>query len=101
MNWTEIATINSPITLVRSSIPFSPRNLIIFFACKRIMNTVTIVSKIDNNIIHHSVVCIFTRENTIASDIIWEGLNQIKKSGDVEIAYPHTQVLLPENKHVI
>jgi len=39
---------------------------------------------------------IATNRNAIATDIIRENLTQIKKSEDVEIAYPHTQVLLPE-----
>ncbi len=41
---------------------------------------------------------IATKRNAIATNIIREILSQIRKSSDVEIAYPHTQVLLPENK---
>lgn len=43
---------------------------------------------------------IATNRNSIATDIIRESLSQIRKSNDVEIAYPHTQVLLPENKQI-
>lgn len=41
---------------------------------------------------------IATNRNAISTDITREILSRIKKSDDVEIAYPHTQVLLPENK---
>jgi small-conductance mechanosensitive channel len=39
-----------------------------------------------------------TKRNAISTDILREILKQISKTKDVEIAYPHTQVLLPENK---
>ena len=39
--------------------------------------------------------------NAISTDIIREILKEIKKTNDVEIAYPHTQVLLPENKKIL
>jgi small-conductance mechanosensitive channel len=41
-----------------------------------------------------------TKRNSISTDIIREILKQISKTKDVEIAYPHTQVLLPENKKI-
>jgi small-conductance mechanosensitive channel len=40
------------------------------------------------------------RRNAISTDIIREILRQISKTKDVEIAYPHTQILLPENKNL-
>lgn len=43
---------------------------------------------------------IATTRNAITTDIIRESLSQIRKSDDVDIAYPHTQVLLPDNKKI-
>jgi small-conductance mechanosensitive channel len=55
-------------------------------------------SGIDVTVRYYSIV---TKRNAISTDIIREILKQISKTEDVEIAYPHTQVLLPENKQVI
>jgi small-conductance mechanosensitive channel len=52
-------------------------------------------SGIDVTVRYYSIV---TKRNAISTDIIREILKQIRKTKDVEIAYPHTQVLLPENK---
>jgi len=52
-------------------------------------------SGIDVTVRYYSLV---TKRNSISTDIIREILKQISKTEDVEIAYPHTQVLLPENK---
>ena len=52
-------------------------------------------SGIDVTVRYYSLV---TKRNAISTDIIREILNQIGKIKDVEIAYPHTQVLLPEDK---
>jgi small-conductance mechanosensitive channel len=54
-------------------------------------------SGIDVIVRYYSIV---TKRNAISTDIIREILRQISKTNDVEIAYPHTQVLLPENKKV-
>lgn len=54
-------------------------------------------SGIDVTVRYYSIV---TKRNAISTDIIREILKQISKTKDVEIAYPHTQVLLPENKQV-
>lgn len=52
-------------------------------------------SGIDVTVRYYSLV---NKRNAISTDIIREILEQIRKTKDVEIAYPHTQVLLPENK---
>jgi len=52
-------------------------------------------SGINVTVRYYSIV---TKRNAISTDIIREILKQISKTKDVEIAYPHTQVLLPENK---
>ena len=54
-------------------------------------------SGIDVTVRYYSIV---TKRNAISTDIIREILKQISKTKDVEIAYPHTQVLMPENKKV-
>ena len=54
-------------------------------------------SGIDVTVRYHTLA---TKRNAIATDIIREILKEIRKTDDVEIAYPHTQVLLPENKKV-
>lgn len=54
-------------------------------------------SGIDVTVRYHTLA---TNRNAIATDIIRESLRQIRKSDDVEIAYPHTQVLLPKNKNL-
>ena len=43
---------------------------------------------------------IATKRNAIATDIIREILKRIRINPDVEIAYPHTQLLFPENKQI-
>ena len=53
-------------------------------------------SGIDVTVRYYSIV---TKRNSISTDIIREILKQISKTKDVEIAYPHTQVLLPKNKN--
>ncbi len=50
-------------------------------------------SGIDVTVRYYSMV---TKRNAISTDIIREILRQISKTKDVEIAYPHTQVLLPK-----
>jgi len=55
-------------------------------------------SGIDVTVRYYSIV---TKRNAISTDIIREILNQISKTKDVEIAYPHTQVLIPDNKKVV
>jgi small-conductance mechanosensitive channel len=52
-------------------------------------------SGIDVTVRYYSLV---TKRNSIATDILREILNIIGETKDVEIAYPHTQVLLPETK---
>ena len=52
-------------------------------------------SGIDVTVRYYSIV---TKRNAISTDITREILKQISRTKDVEIAYPHTQVLLPENK---
>ncbi len=54
-------------------------------------------SGIDVTVRYYSIV---SKRNEISTDVIREILNQIGKTKDVEIAYPHTQVLMPENKQV-
>jgi len=54
-------------------------------------------SGIDVTVRYHTLA---TKRNAIATDIIRGILKEIRKTDDVEIAYPHTQVLLPENKKV-
>ncbi|KYK21750.1 hypothetical protein AYK24_03055 [Thermoplasmatales archaeon SG8-52-4] len=54
-------------------------------------------SGIDVTVRYYTLV---SKRNAIATDIIREILNQIGKTNDVDIAYPHTQVLMPENKRV-
>jgi small-conductance mechanosensitive channel len=54
-------------------------------------------SGINVTVRYYSIV---TRRNSIATDIIREILRRIRNSKDVEIAYPHTQVLMPEDKHI-
>lgn len=54
-------------------------------------------SGVDIIVRYYTVV---TNRNAIATKIIREILNQIRKSDNVEIAYPHTQVLLPDNKQI-
>jgi small-conductance mechanosensitive channel len=54
-------------------------------------------SGIDVTVRYYSLV---SKRNAISTDILREILKQISKTKDVEIAYPHTQVLLPENKRV-
>jgi small-conductance mechanosensitive channel len=54
-------------------------------------------SGIDVTVRYYSLV---TKRNAISTDIIREILKQISKTKDVEIAYPHTQILLPENKQI-
>jgi small-conductance mechanosensitive channel len=54
-------------------------------------------SGIDLTVRYYSIV---TKRNSISTDIIREILMEISKTKDVEIAYPHTQVILPDNKHV-
>jgi small-conductance mechanosensitive channel len=55
-------------------------------------------SGIDINVRYYSLL---TKRNEIASDITREILRQISKTKDVEIAYPHTQLLFPINKKVL
>lgn len=55
-------------------------------------------SGINVTVRYYSIV---TKRNSISTDIIREILKQISKTKDVEIAYPHTQVLLPKNKQII
>jgi small-conductance mechanosensitive channel len=52
-------------------------------------------SGIDVTVRYYSIV---TKRNAISTDITREILKQISNTKDVEIAYPHTQVILPENK---
>jgi small-conductance mechanosensitive channel len=52
-------------------------------------------SGIDVSVRYYSIV---TKRNAISTDITREILKQINNTKDVEIAYPHTQVILPENK---
>jgi small-conductance mechanosensitive channel len=52
-------------------------------------------SGIDLTVRYYSIV---TKRNAISTDITREILKQISKTKDVEIAYPHTQVILAENK---
>ena len=54
-------------------------------------------SGVDVTVRYHTLAM---KRNGIATDIIREILKGIKKTDDVEIAYPHTQVLLPEEKKV-
>ena len=54
-------------------------------------------SGIDITVRYYSLV---TKRNAIASDITREILRQISKTKDVEIAYPHTQLLFPKNKKI-
>jgi small-conductance mechanosensitive channel len=54
-------------------------------------------SGIDVTVRYHTLAL---KRNGIATDIIREILKEIRKTGDVEIAYPHTQVLLPDRKKV-
>jgi small-conductance mechanosensitive channel len=54
-------------------------------------------SGIDVTVRYYSII---TKRNSISTDIIREILKQISKTKDVEIAYPHTQVLLDENKRL-
>ena len=54
-------------------------------------------SGIDVTVRYYSIV---TKRNAISTDIIREILKQISITKDVEIAYPHTQVLLPKNKNL-
>lgn len=54
-------------------------------------------SGIDVTVRYHTLA---TKRNAIATDIIRGILKEIRKTKDVEIAYPHTQVLLPKNKKV-
>jgi small-conductance mechanosensitive channel len=54
-------------------------------------------SGINVTVRYYSIV---TKRNSISTDITREILKQIKKSKDVDIAYPHTQVILPKNKKV-
>jgi small-conductance mechanosensitive channel len=55
-------------------------------------------SGIDLTVRYYTLI---NKRNSISTDIIREILKQINKTKDVEIAYPHTQVLLPENKKKI
>jgi len=72
-----------------------------FFIKKRLIGShirlKTKDSGIDITVRYHTIA---TKRNAIATDIIREILKEIRKTDDVEIAYPHTQVLLPENRHV-
>jgi small-conductance mechanosensitive channel len=52
-------------------------------------------SGIDVTVRYYSLV---TKRNQISTDIIREILKKISKTKDVNIAYPHTQVILPEDK---
>ena len=52
-------------------------------------------SGVDITVRYHTLAL---KRNSISTDIIREILKQITKTKDVEIAYPHTQVLLPEGK---
>ncbi|KYK20533.1 hypothetical protein AYK21_05985 [Thermoplasmatales archaeon SG8-52-2] len=54
-------------------------------------------SGVDVTVRYHTLAL---KRNSIATDIIREILKEIRKTDDVEIAYPHTQVLLPEEKKV-
>lgn len=54
-------------------------------------------SGIDVTVRYYSII---TKRNAISTDIIREILKQISYTKDVEIAYPHTQVLLPKNKNL-
>ncbi|KYK30130.1 hypothetical protein AYK20_09285 [Thermoplasmatales archaeon SG8-52-1] len=54
-------------------------------------------SGIDVTVRYYTLV---SKRNAISTDIIREILNEIGKTKDVDIAYPHTQVLMPENKRV-
>jgi small-conductance mechanosensitive channel len=54
-------------------------------------------SGVDVTVRYHTLAL---KRNGIATDIIREILKDIRKTSDVEIAYPHTQVLLPEEKKV-
>jgi small-conductance mechanosensitive channel len=54
-------------------------------------------SSINVTVRYYSIV---TKRNAIATDIIREILKKISKTKDVKIAYPHTQILLPENKKI-
>jgi len=72
-----------------------------FFTKKRLIGShirlKTKDSGIDISVRYHTVAM---KRNAIATDIIREVLKEISKTDDVEIAYPHTQVLFPENKQV-
>jgi small-conductance mechanosensitive channel len=52
-------------------------------------------SGVDITVRYHTLAL---KRNSISTDITREILKKIKKTDDVEIAYPHTQVLLPESK---
>jgi small-conductance mechanosensitive channel len=54
-------------------------------------------SGIDVTVRYYSTII---NRNAISTDIIREIIKEISKTKDVEIAYPHTQVLLPENKKI-
>ena len=54
-------------------------------------------SGIDVTVRYYSLV---TKRNSISTDIIREILSEIRKTKDVDIAYPHTQVILPEDKKI-
>jgi small-conductance mechanosensitive channel len=72
-----------------------------FFTKKRLIGAHTRLktkeSGIDVTVRYHSLAM---KRNSISTDIIREILNQIKRTEDVEIAYPHTQVILPNGKKV-
>ena len=54
-------------------------------------------SGVDVTVRYHTLAM---KRNGISTDIIREILKEIRKTDDVEIAYPHTQVLLPDEKKV-
>ncbi|KYK31536.1 MAG: hypothetical protein AYK22_02260 [Thermoplasmatales archaeon SG8-52-3] len=54
-------------------------------------------SGIDITVRYHTMAM---KRNALATDIIREILKEIRKTDDVEVAYPHTQIILPENKLV-
>jgi small-conductance mechanosensitive channel len=72
-----------------------------FFTKKRLIGShirlKTKDSGIDVTVRYHTLAL---KRNSIATDIIREILKEIRKTDDVEVAYPHTQVLLPEGKKV-